>query len=273
MWLGTVASVAKCAARPRRWARCGAHHCSTVATRAIYLEDTYQFSATAVVVANGQQSDSGSWGLLLDATPFHPQGGGQPADTGLIRNHQGVEWQVMAAQMVGSRVVHQGALEPPFVQGDVVECVIDEQGRRRAARVHSAGHLIDVAMTQCGCPLRPTKGFHFPAGAYVEYAGILTVDERRELLPRLQTALDALVQQAAPTSVFSVAASELGEHCAITVLPTNYQQDLDPDKQVRVVEIGGICCPCGGTHVGDTSQIGQVVLKSIKKKRDFKIYK
>ena len=37
-------------------------------------------------------------------------------------------------------------------------------------QVHSAGHVLDVAMGLIGHPsLKPTKGYHFPDGAYVEY--------------------------------------------------------------------------------------------------------
>lgn len=39
------------------------------------------------------------------------------------------------------------------------------------ARVHSAGHLLDIAMRRIGFMNKPGKGYHFPSGAYVEYIG------------------------------------------------------------------------------------------------------
>jgi Ser-tRNA(Ala) deacylase AlaX len=49
---------------------------------------------------------------------------------------------------------------------------IDSQKRIFNARNHSAGHLIDIAMKNIGLGyLKPTKGFHFPEGSYVEYEG------------------------------------------------------------------------------------------------------
>jgi Ser-tRNA(Ala) deacylase AlaX len=47
---------------------------------ALYLEDASLLQATATVLGV-EQSEKG-WTVALDATPFHPQGGGQPADVG-----------------------------------------------------------------------------------------------------------------------------------------------------------------------------------------------
>lgn len=62
----------------------------------------------------------------------------------------------------------EGPTEPNFKTGDKVTCHVDEASRVKNARVHSAGHLIDVAMTNSGCTLKPTKGYHFTPGSYVE---------------------------------------------------------------------------------------------------------
>lgn len=48
---------------------------------------------------------------------------------------------------------------------------VDEEKRRLYARVHSAGHLLDIAVNQLGYQWVPGKGYHFPTGAYVEYQG------------------------------------------------------------------------------------------------------
>ena len=142
-------------------------------------------------------------------------------------------------------MVHEGAFEgDPFQPGDSVSCAVHEPTRITSARVHSAGHLIDTAMARCGITsevLAPTKGYHFASGAYVKYAGKLSVEEREALLPRLQQALDALIAEALPVEV------EMGDGG-------------------RLVTIGGVGCGCGGTHVSRVDQIGRVELKGIKKK-------
>eukprot|EP00966_Prymnesium_polylepis_P102776 2381333-Prymnesium_polylepis.1 len=99
-------------------------------------------------------------------------------------------------------------------------------------------------MERCGVTsdvLAPTKGYHFESGAYVEYAGKLSVEEREALLPRLQEALDGLIAEGLPVEVETKDGS-------------------------RHVTIGGVGCGCGGTHVRRVDQIGRVELKGIKKK-------
>ena len=54
--------------------------------------------------------------------------------------------------------------------GLAVGCKVDEKNRRLCARIHSAGHLLDVAVHDLGFRWRPGKGYHFPDGPYVEYA-------------------------------------------------------------------------------------------------------
>ena len=59
-----------------------------------------------------------------------------------------------------------------FLPGEEVTLSINEASRRLHARIHSAGHLLDIAMTKLGqTHLKPGKGYHFPKGAYVEYIG------------------------------------------------------------------------------------------------------
>ena len=67
-----------------------------------------------------------------------------------------------------------------FDQTKPIHQIINEDERRRNARVHSAGHLLDQAMRLAGKgDFIGTKGYHFPAGSYVEFFGecpALTID-------------------------------------------------------------------------------------------------
>ena len=180
---------------------------------------------------------------MLDRTCFHPQGGGQPADRGTLKViDSSAAFDVAMVKKDTTGVArHDGPSEPPFTAGVKVLCEVDGPFRQKNARVHSAGHLIDVAMTNSGCTLRPTKGYHFTPGAYVEYDGKLEASARDALLPKLQASLDQLIAQAVPTVVHSL------------------------DAQ-RVVSVGGQECPCGGTHVLDTKQLGSVKVDAVKTK-------
>ena len=226
---------------PRQLVRC----CATyTATDALYLGDSSLLETTATVLGV-EQSDEG-WTVVLDATVFHPQGGGQPSDVGVMGDAKVVSVFAEGRAGKGGVVYHALEAEPSFGVGDAVACQVDAAHRLRSARTHSAGHLIDVAMQRCGVGLEPTKGYHWPNGAYVEYADPpetrMTPDERAALKPTLQAALDELIAEDAPTGVAT-----------------------DADG-TRIVTVGGLPCPCGGTHVSSAANIGAVTIEALKSK-------
>lgn len=52
-------------------------------------------------------------------------------------------------------------------------------------------------MTEIGKKLNidfePVKGYHFPKGAYVEYAGNIPMEQRAEMKQRLQQEMDDII--------------------------------------------------------------------------------
>lgn len=205
-------------------------------TQLVYLENTYLFECEARVI------DCKETELVLSATVFHPQGGGQPSDRGTITVGAGV-FDVSGAKATSRTdptIVHVGSWRSP-PQGDEAKCCIDGDYRKLCARFHSAGHVIDVAMTRAGVQLEAAKGYHFPdGGAYVEYDG--TVEDVATLAERLNGHIKAIIAENAPTKVER---SQTGD---------------------RVVDIAGMSCPCGGTHVQSTSELGTVTVTKAKHK-------
>jgi len=218
-------------------------------TMLLYQSDTYLFSCSATVLAVRPQENGSSWSIALDETCFHPQGGGQPSDCGTITRID-IDSPI-AVSMVkkdpSGIVWHECAEDPKVTAGTKVRCTVDEAFRRKNARLHSAGHLIDVAMARAGCSLRPTKGYHFSPGSYVEYEGKLDASDRDTLLPKVQAEIEELIAAAIPTEVVP-------------------QQPVSEAGVVRVVSVGGQACPCGGTHVKDTKELVGVKVEGIKTK-------
>ena len=116
------------------------------------------------------QRAEGEVSVILDKTIFHPQGGGQPNDEGVIWNENG-RFLVSHLIINGETILHKGKFEEEgkeFGEDSEVQTQVDAEKRKIFARVHSAGHLIDIAMLRIGQNMRPGKGFHFPEGSYVE---------------------------------------------------------------------------------------------------------
>jgi len=143
-----------------------------------------------------------------------------------------------------------------FNIGDHVTVQIDAQRRTGNARSHSAGHLIDCAVTQLVLPLKPTKGYHIPEGAYVEYEG--TIDTTEELLNALQTKINELVDK------------DISVNCLD--LSSEHARDrgiyAPEGKAARIVKFEGFeSCGCGGTHVRSSQGIGPITIRKIKSKK------
>ena len=148
-----------------------------------------------------------------------------------------------------------------FNVGDTVLLKVDEPKRLINCKNHTAGHLVDVAMINCGYGFQPTKGYHFNDSPYVEYNGVIPVEERENAKTLLENEANRLIGLGAEISSFIVKESSmLNEHCS-------FVPDYIPEgKPIRVVKVAGVGCPCGGTHIENLSEINTFRISKIKLK-------
>lgn len=112
----------------------------------LYWSDTYLTESTAHILEITPEY------IVFDRTIFHPQGGGQPADTGEISTKDGEDIKITISdvKMRDEIVYHYGNFQGvPLNIGDEVTLKIDSEKRRLHARLHSAGHLIGNISVLC----------------------------------------------------------------------------------------------------------------------------
>ncbi|TAJ08648.1 MAG: alanine--tRNA ligase, partial [Planctomycetota bacterium] len=99
---------------------------------------------SARIVRSGRVlDDSESW-VVLDASPFYAEGGGQVGDVGVLRNVQGqVVFEVTSTRRIGSVVVHCGPYSAP--QQDVI-AEVDVAKRDATRKNHTATHFLHKAL-------------------------------------------------------------------------------------------------------------------------------
>lgn len=231
-----------------------------------YLDDTYKLASTANVVKteelpNPEGKNHQRFSIVLDKTIFYPQGGGQPYDTGFISSKNG-KFLVQETRFSEGLVNHIGVFETGFFQsGDNVGLSVNGERRLLLSKLHTAGHLLDVSMINLGYELPPTKGYHFPDSPYVEYAGEIPVEERKNLCIKLEAELKKMIAEGREIKKFIVEnEDELKKFCKVV---PDY---IPKDKPVRIVAVAGYNCPCGGTHVKNTSELGNIQVTKIKVK-------
>lgn len=225
-------------------------------TKLLYMEDMQQLTCKAFVEA-AEQKDGKSV-VYLDQTVFYPQGGGQPYDTGVIDSGYS-KFMVEEVRFVDGIVHHIGHYDgQPFMQGEGVTCSVDAERRALHTRFHSGGHVLDMAVNELGYDWKPSKGFHFPEGAYVEYQGSLGTEPKEEVIEKLSTKIQDILGRCITTDIKFVTKDEMAKLCR------HVPDYLPKDKPSRVVLYGDFGVPCGGTHVAQLSDIGAETIRKIK---------
>jgi Ser-tRNA(Ala) deacylase AlaX len=205
--------------------------------------------------------------VFLDRSVMHAQGGGQPTDAGTIAFQQDDKEVTLSIDKVtinrdtgvASHHCIAGYDTPCLPAVGTPVCVtVDAETRRLLSECHTAGHVVDSAMAKCGKLMKPTKGYHFLNGPYVEYEGTIPTDERPQVLTDLQHAFKLLVDEDIPTQIETLPEDKADEVC--NRIAKNFDmKDFGGGKEepssIRVVTVAGFPCPCGGTHVKSTGDL------------------
>ncbi|HRY42907.1 MAG TPA: alanyl-tRNA editing protein [Thermoanaerobaculia bacterium] len=202
-----------------------------------YERDPYLKELPVRVLATG--SDDGRSWAVLDDTVLFPEGGGQPADHGLLG-----DVPVVDVRTVEGRAVH--FLEAPVPEGPTL-LRLEWARRFDHMQQHTGQHLLTaVAADRFGWE---TTAFHLgPETCDVELAvpSISPAD-----LERLEEAVAACIRAAVPVTARRVLPEELpGLAVRSRGLPEGHSGD------VRLVEIAGVDLnTCGGTHLRSTAEL------------------
>lgn len=188
--------------------------------------------------------------VLLDVTPFYPEGGGQVGDAGVIDGPSG-RLIVEDTKKAGDVIVHYGYVARGVLRkGDVVLAQVDERRRKAAARNHTATHLLHAALRSVlGDHAQQTGSYVSPERLRFDFSHFAPLSEEEiEKVEALvnEKILDNLLVRTYETDLESAKAEG-----AIALFGEKY------GDTVRVVEIGDFSKElCGGTHVHRTSEIG-----------------
>lgn len=259
-------------------------------TKKLYFLDTHLFQATTNVLVISdvskevkdkfQLTDEAYLDIVLDQTIFHPQGGGQPNDEGTMNQKK------VVALYQENGIVHHVINKKEslaFVVNGTVNLQVNASLRKLHAKLHSAGHLIDLAVAQCE-PLKhlvASKGCHFVEKSYVEYKGKIDNTQREELAKEIQSKVDQLLSTSDgfETKVLFKPKDKVTTMSSISLNDWNFNdesktslgssQDLLDESKVRIVFIGSSDngCLCGGTHVKNISEIGKIIIEKIQYKK------
>jgi alanyl-tRNA synthetase len=169
--------------------------------------------------------------VVLRATLFHPQGGGQPCDTGWIG-----ESQVLRVVQDPDHIIH--FVDRPVKPG-MTQIRIDEQRRQFNSRMHTAGHLIGHFVQALGW--MPIKAHHWPGEGRVQFKPAESAKE-----------VDA----------------EMIQQCIAQWVADDLPRLTSLREGSREIGFGELpAYGCGGTHVRSLKDLGTVTIASLSLKK------
>lgn len=213
-------------------------------TERLYLEDAYLSEFEALV------TDSADGWLALSRTAFHPGGGGQPFDQGVI------SWTGQTLIVTGvredaeDRLWHQVGPHVPF--GETVHGTLDWTRRYALMRHHCLLHVVNALAHQrfgglvSGAEIAPERSrVDLSVNAF-----------SRDDVPAFEAAVNEVIRRALRVHASVVPEAALEDRPEL--VRTLKVKPPVVNGGVRIVELEGFDAQaCGGTHVHSTEEIGQ----------------
>lgn len=228
-----------------------------------YLANPAILTDDGVILAVERDADGAVKALIVDKTPFYPQGGGQASDIGQIIGSNGV-FNVQSVRLRDGFAVHEGVFaQGGLCVGEQIRLDVDATVRRHHTRLHSAGELICAAVRSLCATWQVNSANHFPNAARIVFDGWLSPEKIDDFKGMLGDRLMALADDAGEIQV--VVTDSLEEVASLCRFTPSY---LKPGEQYRVVIMpDGIGRPCMGTHVSHVADIGDIVLGNVRSKK------
>ncbi len=200
--------------------------------------------------------------VVLNRTPFYPEGGGQVGDTGwMVFGSEGTDQErirVVDTKKENNLIYHIVDRLPEQLDDDTVRCEVDEQKRRLTEANHSATHLLHAALRSVlGTHVQQKGSYlddqalrfdfaHFQKVSDTELAEIehIVNEKVRENIPLVE-ARNLPIEEAQKAGAMMLFGEKYGESVRMITFDPAYSREL-----------------CGGCHVQHTGQIGYFKITS-----------
>jgi len=219
-------------------------------TKIMYFQDykKNKFKAKVIKIIDNK--------VIFDETYFYPTSGGQLHDLGTINGNE-----IADIFKQGKVIIHSLKQNPDFKEGDDVDCEIDIVRREQLAKHHTSTHIVNAAA-------RKILGNHINQAGAKKDIDKATIDLTHyqsitdEELQQIEKEANKLVKQGIEVHSSFVPRTEAEQKYGMNI----YQGGAVPGKVLRIVNIKDVDVEaCGGTHLHNTSEAGEIkILKSSK---------
>lgn len=221
-------------------------------TYKLFYDDPYICESEEKIV-NIEEKDN-KYEVVLDKTPFYPEGGGQPCDLGTMN---GIPVEYVYEK--DDTIYHVMSVKP---EGDTAKCKVDFNRRLDNIQQHTGEHLLSAAFFKLYGGVN--CGFHM-GDDYI------TVDIDMEdvtplMVKKIEDEANSYIYSNVPTKTYFMSKPEAEK------LPL--RKAIKAEGRIRIVQLGDVdYSACCGTHVNRTGEVGIIkVLKTEKYKGMTRVY-
>ncbi len=198
--------------------------------------------------------------IVLKATHFYVEAGGQITDTGVITGDDG--WRVEIEEVrrpIGGLIIHVGeVVEGTPKQGDLATAVVDFERRADITRNHTATHLLHAALRALlGTHVQQRGSLVAPDRLRFDFAhdSKMTLDQMRHI----ETQVNDIILRNYPVISQEKSLNEARGEGAMALFGEKY------GDRVRTITIAKDDSRysyelCGGVHVSETAEIGSFII-------------
>jgi alanyl-tRNA synthetase len=214
------------------------------------LETTTTILRTRKVSGKGKEL----FQIVLNKTPFYAESGGQVGDTGTL-NVNGNSIEIIDTKKENDLIIHFTELIPTELNGEVI-ATVDTTRRKNISIHHSVTHLMHAALQQV-------------LGNHVAQKGSMVNDQQlrfdfshfakvtEEEIRQVEMMVNAKIRENVPVVIKSMHKDEAIALGAMALFGEKYGDTvrvviMDPAYSIEL---------CGGTHVGNTGEIGYFKIK------------
>ncbi|MDP7194099.1 MAG: DHHA1 domain-containing protein, partial [Dehalococcoidia bacterium] len=193
--------------------------------------------------------------IILDQTPFYPEGGGQVGDQGKFSSENSSIIEISDTQSPSSGIiVHQGKVSQGSIKvGDTVTAKVDISQREKSKRNHTGTHILHAALREIlGKHVRQQGSLVAPERLRFDFTHLKKLTQKE--IEEVQNLVNGKIRLNLPVHKHITSYNEAIESGALAFFGDKY------DHEVRTVEISNGSKfsyeLCGGTHCSFTGEIG-----------------
>ncbi len=218
-------------------------------------------SEVRALLVGGHSVDAAAAGndveVVVDESPFYPEGGGQVGDRGTLRTNSGLVQLDAAARPSGELIVHRGkVVEGEIRVGAQADVCVDAEARAATVRNHSGTHLLHAALREVlGTQAMQKGSLVAPDRLRFDFTHDAPLSDSE--IERIEDLANGWIESNQPARIRFMPYNDAIAAGAVAIFEEKY------GDEVRVISFGDCSTElCGGTHAKATGDIGLLKILS-----------